>query len=417
MTWPTVPLNDLQSEEPRAITDGPFGSNLARRHYTESGPRVVRLQNIGDGRFIDEKAHISKEHFESLRAHEVKAGDLLVASLGEVLPRACLAPVSLGPAIVKADCIRVRLRQDVDSRWVLYAMQRPEVRRWADDHRHGVGRPRLGLKVIRQIPVPLPPLDEQRRIVDLLEDHLSRLDAADRELARAIDKLQALWRSALMAVRNSFTSDSRAIGEIASTSLGKMLDAKRQSGEPTPYLRNINVRWGSFDLADLQTTPLAPEEITKFDVREGDIMVCEGGEPGRCAVWRGDGSGIAFQKALHRIRVEQRAVVLPDFLALMLEECIRSGRADRLFTGTTIKHLPQEKLRTIEIAVPSLEEQQAALEHLAEVAEAREQLQSSLIGTLRKSQALRRSLLAAAFSGRLTGAESDLSEAEEMIGA
>ncbi|MGH9272081.1 MAG: restriction endonuclease subunit S, partial [Ilumatobacteraceae bacterium] len=139
--------------------------------------------------------------------------------------------------------------------------------------------------------------------------------------------------------------------------------------------------------------------------------------PGRCAVWRVDRSGIAFQKALHRIRVEQRSVVLPDFLALMLEECIRSGRADRLFTGTTIKHLPQEKLRTIEIAVPSLEEQQAALEHLAEVAEAREQLQSSLIGTLRKSQALRRSLLAAAFSGRLTGAESDLSEAEEMIGA
>jgi len=117
MTWPTVTLNDLQSEEPRAITDGPFGSNLASRHYTETGPRVVRLQNIGDGRFVDEKAHISEEHFESLRAHEVKAGDLLVASLGEVLPRACLAPVSLGPAIVKADCIRVRLRQGVDPRW------------------------------------------------------------------------------------------------------------------------------------------------------------------------------------------------------------------------------------------------------------------------------------------------------------
>lgn len=88
MTWPTVTLNHLQSEEPRAITDGPFGSNLASRHYTDAGPRVVRLQNIGDGRFVDEKAHISEEHFESLRAHEVKAGDLLVASLGASCCRA-----------------------------------------------------------------------------------------------------------------------------------------------------------------------------------------------------------------------------------------------------------------------------------------------------------------------------------------
>ena len=97
MTWAVATLNDLQADEPRAITDGPFGSNLASRHYTESGPRVVRLQNIGDGRFIDERAHISEEHFESLRAHEVLPGDLLVASLGEVLPRACLAPATLGP--------------------------------------------------------------------------------------------------------------------------------------------------------------------------------------------------------------------------------------------------------------------------------------------------------------------------------
>jgi len=86
MTWETVTLNDLQADEPRAITDGPFGSNLARRHYTDSGPRVVRLQNIGDGVFVDARAHISDDHFRSLRGHDVRAGDLLIASLGEILP-------------------------------------------------------------------------------------------------------------------------------------------------------------------------------------------------------------------------------------------------------------------------------------------------------------------------------------------
>lgn len=404
MSWPTVTLDELKAPEPRSITDGPFGSNLARRHYTDSGPRVVRLQNIGDGVFIDEKAHISEEHFTTLRAHEVLPGDLLLASLGEVLPRACIAPAGLGPAIVKADCIRVRLRDDVDARWVLYALQRPSVRNWADQHRHGVGRPRLGLKTIRQIPVPLPPLATQRRIVAILEDHLSRLDGAEKEIARTHSKLDELWLSALVATRRTLSdAPGRELGNIASTSLGKMLDAKKQSGDPVPYLRNINVRWGAFDLTDLRATLLESEEVAKFDIRDGDILLCEGGEPGRCAVWRGDSTGISFQKALHRIRIKEDSAVLPEFVAAMLEEFVRSGRAERLFTGTTIKHLPQEKLRRIEIPVPSVHDQRAALDKLAQVAEDGKRFRASLVANVRRRQVLRRSVLAAAFSGRLVG--------------
>lgn len=89
MNWPVVTLGELAAPTKGAITDGPFGSNLARHHYRDAGPRVVRLQNIGDGVFVDNHAHISAEHFEDLRKHEVVSGDLLVASLGDVLPRAC----------------------------------------------------------------------------------------------------------------------------------------------------------------------------------------------------------------------------------------------------------------------------------------------------------------------------------------
>jgi type I restriction enzyme S subunit len=195
--WRIASLDELQASEPRAITDGPFGSNLTSAHYTSDGARVVRLQNIGDGVFHDALAYISMEHFEGLRNHEVAAGDLLIASLGEELPRACIAPASLNPAIVKADCIRVRLGESADPRWVMYAMQTAAVRNWAKNHLHGVGRPRLGLKVIRQIPVVLPPLGEQRRIVDILEDYLSRLDAATAGINRNRQKLDALRLSIL----------------------------------------------------------------------------------------------------------------------------------------------------------------------------------------------------------------------------
>src|SRR5207237_167749 len=105
----TIASLDMLAESSDAITDGPFGSNLKSSHYTSAGPRVIRLQNIGDGEFVDVSAHISPSHFKDLEKHSVEPGDLVCALLGDTLPRACFIPEHVGPAIVKADCPRVRL--------------------------------------------------------------------------------------------------------------------------------------------------------------------------------------------------------------------------------------------------------------------------------------------------------------------
>jgi type I restriction enzyme, S subunit len=88
--WTWVTLEQLASFQANSITDGPFGSNLKTEHYTNVGPRVIRLQNIGDGVFNDVAAHISQEHFEKLLKHRVKPNDIVIAALGETLPRACI---------------------------------------------------------------------------------------------------------------------------------------------------------------------------------------------------------------------------------------------------------------------------------------------------------------------------------------
>lgn len=416
--WPIVPLESLAADQPRAITDGPFGSNLARQHYTATGPQVVRLQNIGDGTYIQSPAHISVAHFERLRAHEVLPGDLLVASLGEVLPRACLAPEQLGPAIVKADCIRIRLSGSVDPKWVLYSMQRPQVRRWADEQRHGVGRPRLGLAVIRRIPIPIPPLEEQHRIVAILDEHLTAMNDAIESLASANARCAALWISGLKRVREAaeLTGGLISIDELADTTLGKMLDAKRQVGEPTPYLRNINVRWGRVELDDLQLTKLTEDDRARLVLEEGDLLVCEGGEPGRCAVWNEPHTGIAFQKALHRVRIRDRSRLDPNFLAALLEEGIRVGRWDHLLTGTTIKHLPQERLRRLRVPMPPLNSQVSALDELSELHASVDRLASQVELAFRRAHVLRRALLDAAFSARLTGRSSDADLIQDLAG-
>lgn len=140
------------------------------------------------------------------------------------------------------------------------------------------------------------------------------------------------------------------LGEIADLQLGKMLDAKKNRGELRPYLANVNVRSGAFDLADLRDMRFEEHELEKFGLSFGDIVMCEGGEPGRCAIWREQVPGMMIQKALHRIR--PRADLHYLFLYYRLSFQAKSGRLEALFTGSTIKHLPREKLLKAEIDIP-----------------------------------------------------------------
>jgi type I restriction enzyme S subunit len=147
------------------------------------------------------------------------------------------------------------------------------------------------------------------------------------------------------------------LGNIAELSLGKMLDEKKNRGEPLPYLANLNVRWGEFDLQDLREMRFGDNEKDRYGLRRGDIVMCEGGEPGRCAIWKETVPGMMFQKALHRIRPHE--CVDSNFLFYLF---LHMGKLDRfasLFTGATIKHLPLQNLAKVEISFPRLPVQEA----------------------------------------------------------
>ena len=120
------------------------------------------------------------------------------------------------------------------------------------------------------------------------------------------------------------------------------------------YLRNVNVRWHSFDLTDILKMRFKEDEIERFSVKRNDLVVCEGGEPGRCAIWDFPDS-IMFQKALHRVRCYEG--VLIKYIALIFEYYAFSNILTKYFTGSTIKHLTGESLVSIVIPLPPLEEQ------------------------------------------------------------
>lgn len=182
--WCWVTVGGLVSDEPYSFTDGPFGSKLKTSHYTDSGPRVIRLQNIGDGIFNNEYAHISQNHFETLRKHEIFSGDLVIGALGDSLPRACIIPDYVGQAIVKADCMRFKPHPNVAlSHYLRTALNSDVVKKQAKKIIHGIGRPRLNQTEVKSLPIPLPPINEQTRIVIEVERRLSVIQ----ELEKSID--------------------------------------------------------------------------------------------------------------------------------------------------------------------------------------------------------------------------------------
>ncbi len=146
--------------------------------------------------------------------------------------------------------------------------------------------------------------------------------------------------------------EKKPLEVVADFCLGKMLDQKKNKGELLPYLANVNVRWGSFDLDDLREMRFEHHELDRYGLKSGDIVMCEGGEPGRCALWKGQKPGMMIQKALHRIR--SHSCLLSEFLFYYLLYIGRTGHLAPLFTGATIKHLPREKLAKVEVMVPPL---------------------------------------------------------------
>ena len=127
------------------------------------------------------------------------------------------------------------------------------------------------------------------------------------------------------------------------------------------YLRNINVRWGCFDLTDVLKMRFKDDEVERYMIEKGDLVLCEGGEPGRCAIWD-KANPIMFQKALHRIRCH--GGVLNEYLKYVIEDYAKANKLEEYYTGSTIKHLTGESLVSILFPLPPIKEQERIVQEI-----------------------------------------------------
>jgi type I restriction enzyme S subunit len=196
-------------------------------------------------------------------------------------------------------------------------------------------------------------------------------------------------------------------------SLGKMLDKAKNKGVPQPYLRNLNVRWFEFDLSDVLEMRFLPEETARYTAVKGDVLVCEGGYPGRAAIWDHN-VPIYFQKALHRVRFHE-----PErnkwFLYYLYSRDL-DGTLKENFNGAGIQHFTGETLAQFELPLPPLSEQHRIVAILDEAFDGIATAKANAEQNLQNARALFESHLQQVFTERGEGwVEKPLADVCELV--
>lgn len=184
------------------------------------------------------------------------------------------------------------------------------------------------------------------------------------------------------------------LGSQFDVQLGKMLDAARNEGELKPFIGNRAVQWGRVDANASGLVPLSRLDMQRFRLREGDLLVCEGGEVGRAAIWRDQLPECYYQKALHRLR-PRRGYDVRLMQALLEYWASVDGFRDYV-TQTSIAHLPREKIVTIPLPLPSTHEQRRIGDVLDEV----DKLITTLERLIAKKQAIKQGMMQQLLTGR-----------------
>ena len=404
------------------IADIRLGRQRSPKNHV--GPQMrpyLRAANVGwAGLKLDDIKSMNFSASE-MGIYQLSPGDVLLneasGSPGEV-GKPALWSGELDECAFQNTLIRIR-PHDVEPRYLLHYFRYVALTGGFSGHARGVGIHHLSRARIAGWSTPIPPPDEQRRIVDILEDHLSRLDAAEALTKSAARRLGIFQASALWHTTHGLPdSEELVLSEIAEVRLGRQRSPKNHSGDRMrPYLRAANVGWNELRLDDVKEMQFTELESETFELRDGDILLTEASgspsEVGKSVVYRGEMAGVCFQNTLLRVRCHRAH---PAFVQQYLLAEARLGRFVSESRGVGIHHLGRARLVNWIIPLPPIEAQAVAVTKARELAEAEMRAREATEVATTRARGLRRALLAAAFSGRLTGRTTDMEMVEELAG-
>ena len=257
--------------------------------FGSGNDKVIRIGDLQDGSVqIESALTVDANQYKISNNFKIQNKDILMALSGATVGKIAIASETDIGAYINQRVAIIRAKDEITADYLKFFFSGV----FLDDllkNAGGAAQPNLSPKQLLFMEIPFPPLSEQRRIASILD----QADELRQKRQHAIEKLDQLLQTTFIdmfgdPVSNPKGWDLKTVGEISESKLGKMLDKKKQSSENDQYkyLRNANVQWFRFDLSDVFEMEFNEKDRKNCELKFGDILVCEGGEPGRAAIWK-----------------------------------------------------------------------------------------------------------------------------------
>lgn len=388
--------------------------------YQDHGVPLFRSQNVtNDGFLLDDIAYISEEIDESMSGTRVKPNDVLLNITGASIGRCYYTPTYFERGNVNQHVCIIRPTKKVFAPYLYYNLISDNGQRQIDLTQTGSNREGLTKENICNFEFEIPSLDTQRSIVSYLDSHVSSIDKRVSLLTTKRDHYLRLKTAIInRAVTQGLNpevkmKDSgvewigmipehweiRRIKEIGKLRLGKMLTERPKDGFVLkPYLKSKNVSWLSLNLDSVEEMYFSEQELKELRLHRGDLVIAEGGEVGKTAIWNDELEECYLQNSVHKLTFKKQCDSrYYCYFSYYLGQKVFYKSIVNL---VSIMHLTYEKLRRVNVPVPPLSEQQAIATYLDEKCAKIDAIVENLNQQIEKHKLLKRALINEVITGQ-----------------
>lgn len=427
-------MSDLRHAWPRAalgsVAQSVRNGLFARRPNDRGdGVRILRISSVRHGMVnVEDSRFVAEVPAEKVAQFALTPGDLLLTRYNgsrHLVGISGLVPTHAGPLLHPDKLIRVVVdSRHAEPKFINYQLESQTVRSFLEPRiRTSAGQSGISGKDVRAIPLVLPPLEAQRQIVEILEDHLSHLDAVELELKSASARLNLLRRAQREAaiapephwrVLKAAELTSGARSDVVIGPFGSNLTTKDYAAAGVPLVFVRDVRAEEFGLGSKFVSTAKARDLAPHQVLDGDVLMTKMGDPpGDTAVYRGQPGIITADVLRLRTALEHD----PRFIALALSGDRARAQVLSITSGVAQKKISLARFRsTIQLPVPARDEQVRRFEEFAEQASQVARAEKAIAVARAGANGLRHAVLAAAFEGKLTGQNTDTEVIEELAG-
>ena len=336
------------------------------REIKQKAPLGQELPTVGLEHLDPGEVELGRwdESAETTFTKAFSKGQVLFGRRRAYLHKAAVAPFD---GICSGDITVIAAKSNLSPRLLPFIIQNDALFEYAVINSAGSLSPRVKWQSLSQFEFELPSIGKQEELADILWAAQETKSRYGQLIAACGDVVKSQFVEMFGDLHfNNKLMPVRALNEVASSRLGKMLDSKHQTGEwRRLYLTNRNVQWFRFDFQEVNSMDFPPADQKEFSLLPGDLLVCEGGEVGRCAIWRGQMKDCFFQKALHRVRCGN--AIIPEYLCWWFKMMADEGLLTRHANTATIAHLSGVQLKQLGVLVPPLSLQQEFADFAAQV--------------------------------------------------